>query len=201
MVRVRGFLTIGLLAPAIGLLLTGCGVGTHALAEATGPTTTARAVTPPVSVIISHLRAQLRHPLLRPGEACPITLADPPPSRVPTALRAVLRGDLRGAYGRGPVWVLLPSKAPNSSRDSSGWLLAKVAWWIDVPGALQIQARRIDRRVATFGHLVTNDALYAANRMEPSYVAVPIQGCWEVAGGVGRNVITWIFQAGPYPGQ
>lgn len=34
-----------------------------------------------------------------------------------------------------------------------------------------------------------------AHRIEPTDIVLPSLGCWQVAGGVGRDVLTWIFLA------
>lgn len=48
----------------------------------------------------------------------------------------MLRGDVKGAYGRGPLWVLLPTWSPNAAHVGDH-IEAKVAWYVDVVGQLR----------------------------------------------------------------
>jgi hypothetical protein len=143
------------------------------------------------------LLAHLAHPLLRRGEACPVTrpnFRDHPP---PAYFRGLGLGDARGVYGRGKLWAFLPAGRINVYRDPHhGWFREKVGWLVGVPGLLHIAARRIDHRVVTLGHGdIAPPAPTAAPRIEPTNVLLPTTGCWQVAGGVGTAVLTWIFNA------
>lgn len=130
----------------------------------------------------------------RPKEQrCRVTKANFRTRKVPTGLRRVLRGDLRGLYGQGPLWVVLPTVSMNSSRDQAGSLRTKVAWWIDVPGALELTARRIASSVEMRGHGDIAAPTAVAHRIEPTNVVVPAAGCWQVTGRVGPYVSTWVF--------
>ena len=93
--------------------------------------------------------------------------------------------------------VILPAGHINVSREPHrGWYREKVAWWVDVPGALHITARRLDRYSATLGHGdVAPPAPTGAHRIEPTNVLFPVPGCGQVAGGVGSDLLTWIFRA------
>ncbi len=155
------------------------------------------------------LIAHLTHRPLRPGQACPVTLPNPRAYKPRADLRSVLNGDLRDIYGHGAMAVILPAGRINVSREPHrGWYRDKVAWWVDVPGALHITARRLDRYSATLDHGdVAPPAPTGAHRIEPTNVLFPVPGCWQVnvlfpvpgcwqvAGGVGSDVLTWIFRA------
>lgn len=143
------------------------------------------------------LVAHLTHPLLRPGEACPVTRPNPRSYKPPKALRSILNGDLRGKYGHRPLAAILPVGRVSVTRDPHhGWYRTKVGWCVDVPGALHIAARRLDRRSAILGHGdIAPPAPTGAHRIEPTNVLMPAPGCWQVAGSVGREVSTWIFRA------
>lgn len=93
--------------------------------------------------------------------------------------------------------MILPQGRITVTRDPHhGWYREKVGWWVDVPGALHIAARRIDRYSAILGHGdVAPPIPTGAHRIEPTNILLPAPGCWQVAGGVGRDVLTWIFRA------
>lgn len=93
--------------------------------------------------------------------------------------------------------VILPAGRINVSRDPHhGWYREKIGWWVDMPGALHIAARRIDRYSALLGHGdIAPPIATAAHRIEPTNLVLPAPGCWQVAGGVGRDFLTWIFSA------
>ncbi len=182
--RLIAGLTTG--AMLVAVVSSGCGGGARAGGNGS------RAEHPPAG-----LTAYLNHPLLRAGEACPITRPDPRVYTASGTLRSILKGDLRDLYGRGPLAVILPLWHPNISRDPHDrWFRTKVAWWSDVRGVLHIVARRIDQPSAMVGRGdIAPPAPTGAHRIEPTNILLPAPGCWEVAGRVGRAVLTWIFRA------
>lgn len=113
----------------------------------------------------------------------------------------LLNGDPSGAYGRGPLWVLLPYRGNNASRTPDGQVYTKVGWYVGLPAPLRGTARRIDGRRARTGRLQTSDPNTAANRMEASTLLLPTQGCWQVTGDVDGHALTWVLRArvGPPP--
>ncbi len=184
-------------ALAFVMLIAGCGGGARRQTTTTGrgghpSTRTALIVRPGYA-----LNAHLAHRLLRPREACPVTRPDSRSYKPPADLRRTLNGDLRGVYGHGPLAAILPVGRVNVSRDPRhGWYRTKVAWWIAVPGALHIAARRVDRRSTILGHGDLAPPIpTSAHRIEPTNILLPAPGCWQVAGGVGRAVLTWVFRA------
>lgn len=204
MSRRLGLVVIVVAVAAIGsYALARPGAGTNKAPSRDRPeaATTAAATATAVTVSVANLRqglvAHLSHRLLRPGEACPVTRPNPRSYTAPAALRSVLNGDLQGVYGRGAMAVILPAGRINVSRDPHhGWYREKVAWWVDVPGALHIAARRIDRYSATLGRGdIAPPIPTGAHRIEPTNILLPTPGCWQVAGGVGRQALTWIFHA------
>lgn len=166
-----------------------------------GPEATTMAAAAPATVLGADARlwlvSHLAHRLLRSGEACPATRPNPRSYVPPAGFRSFLNGDLRGIYGHGPMAVILPAGRVNVNRDPHhGWYREKIGWWIDVPGALGIAARRIDRPSTLLGHSdIAPPNPIAAHRIEPTNIVLPAPGCWQVAGGVGRNFLTWIFRA------
>lgn len=96
---------------------------------------------------------------------------------------------------RDPCGRSFPQDASTSAATHRGWYRTKVARWIGVPEALHIAARRIDRRSAILGHGDIADPWQAAHRIEPTNIVLPTPGCWQVAGGVGRDVLMSIFRA------
>ncbi len=108
-------------------------------------------------------------------------------------MRQLLNGDPSGAYGHGPLWVILPPAKDNASRTHVG-LYGKVGWYVGLRGLLHGTARRIDGHQARTGGLITNDPNVAARRMEASNYLLPTQGCWQVTGGVDGHLLTWVFR-------
>lgn len=148
------------------------------------------ASTPPLSqqaVYVAHYRR------LRPGQACPVTRASSHP-RVPAPMLRLLNGDRSSAYGRGPLWVLLPARGNNASR-VYGQVYVKAGWYVGLPAPLRGAARRIDGRRAQTGRLQTPDPNTAAGRMEASALLLPTPGCWQVTGDVAGHSLTWVFRA------
>ncbi len=168
-------------------LLQGC----SSFGQAAGSATHARAN------LGGELLARLDHPVLAVRQRCPITRSNVGTVRPPAGLRSVLVGDLRGVYGQGSLWAILPTWRHTVTRDPHhGWYRMKVAWWSQVSGPLQIAARRIDRHSAILGHGdVAPGAPSGAHRIEPTNIVFPTLGCWQVAGAVGHHVLSWIFHA------
>jgi hypothetical protein len=134
----------------------------------------------------------LTHPRLRPGEACPVTRAEPG-ARVPAPMLRMLNGDPTGAYGTGPLWVLLPAAGANAAR-VNGALSSKIGWYVGVPGELRGVARRLDGRAVRTGRLTVADPRTDAPRMQPSSLVVPTEGCWQVAAAVGDHVLVFVYK-------
>ncbi len=114
---------------------------------------------------------------------------------------SLINGDPSGAYGRGPLWVILPYAGNNASRTAHGQVSTKVGWYVGLPAPLRGTARRIDGRQARTGRLQTPDPNTAARRMEATGLLLPTPGCWQVTGDVDRHSLTWVFRArvGPPP--
>lgn len=140
-----------------------------------------------------------RHRQLRPGRPCPVTHASSHP-RVPAAMLRLINGHPSSAYGRGPIWVLLPYGGNNASR-VHGEVYVKVGWYVGLAGPLRGAARRIDGRQTSPGRLQISDPNTTARRMDASALLLPRPGCWQVTGDAGGHSLTWIFRArvGPPP--
>lgn len=140
-----------------------------------------------------------RHRQLRPGQACPVTHASSHP-RVPAAMLTLINGHPSSAYGRGPVWVLLPYGGNNASR-VHGQVYVKVGWYVGLAGPLRGAARRIDGQQTRSGRLQVSDPNTDARRMDASALLLPTPGCWQVTGDIAGHSLTWIFRArvGPPP--
>lgn len=153
--------------------------------------------TSPTASVRGVLFASLDHPQLPAGAPCPATKPNFARVTPPSGLRAILHGDLRGVYGHGSLWALIPTWRHTVSRDpNDGWYRIKIAWWSQAAGPLQIAARRIDKHLSTLGHGdIAQGAPSAARRIEPTNILVPTLGCWQVAGAVGTHVLTWILHA------
>lgn len=197
---VRGRAIAGCLALAIAApLAAGCGgsdeSGSGRTDSGAGGTGTGASPT-----VTEHARliGYLSHPRPRTKQACPVTRDRDRRERIPGPLLKVLHGDLRGAYGRGPLWVLLPAGKYNVFRvfrDRKGRVYTKVGWYVGVPGRLRGVARRLDGRKTATGHLDTSDPRTDAPRMQASTLTLASEGCWQVAGRVGRHVLVWTFRA------
>jgi hypothetical protein len=90
--------------------------------------------------------------------------------------------------------VLLPRGRVNSVHDHGG-VGTKVAWYVGVAGPLAAVGRRLDARSRSLGRLDIADPDTDAPRIEPSRLLLPSEGCWEIAGGVGRDVLVWVYRA------
>src|SRR5215216_4301556 len=69
------------------------------------------------------LTARLTGPRLEPGQACPVTHPSDRSEQPPAQLRELVHDGVRAAYGRGPLWVVLPradEAGVNSARDPGG---------------------------------------------------------------------------------
>lgn len=116
-------------------------------------------------------------------------------SRPPGPMVRLLGGEATGAYGRGPLWVLLPSKEGNAARLPGGAIFVKVAWYVGVTGLLHGTAIRIDGPRAPPRKLEVSGPSNAAQRMQASGLALPSTGCWKVTGVVAGHRLSWIFRA------
>jgi len=144
------------------------------------------------------LTARLTGPRLEPGQACPVTHPSDRSEQPPAQLRELVHDGVRAAYGRGPLWVVLPradEAGVNSARDPGGRIGTKVAWYVGVQGPLRVVARRLDTDSTMTGHAEIADPGTLPYRMEPTRLDLPAQGCWQVAGSVGRNVLVWTYRA------
>jgi hypothetical protein len=114
----------------------------------------------------------------------------------------LVNGDPSDAYGRGPLWVLLPYGGNNASR-VHGRVYVKVGWYVGLPGPLRGAARRIDGPPTKSGRLQVSDPNNDAHRMDASALLLPTLGCWQVTGDIAGHSLTWIFRArvGPPPRQ
>ena len=184
-------LVLGLLA----LIVTGCGGSS---ASNAGHATQHRGSTStgPQHQPIAYVA---RHRQLRPGQACPVTHASAHP-RPPAAMLRLINGHRSSAYGRGPLWVLLPYSGNNASR-VHGQVYTKVGWYVGLTGPLRGAARRIDGPQTRSGRLQVSDPNTAARRMDASALLLPTPGCWQVTGNIAGHSLTWIFRArvGPPP--
>jgi hypothetical protein len=99
------------------------------------------------------------------------------------------------AYGRGPLWVLLPTRGENASLDRRGRVYTKVGWYVGVSGVLRGAAQRLDGRQGGTGRLVTSDPSAAAPRLQASALVLPTEGCWRVVGRVAGRTLVWTFVA------
>jgi hypothetical protein len=143
---------------------------------------------------LSQQTAYVAHSQLRLGQPCPLTRASSHP-RVPPAMLSLLNGDASGAYGQGPLWVVLPNRGANATRAPDGQVYVKVGWYVGLPAALRGTARRIGGNRRRTGRLQTSDTNTEARRMEASALLLPTEGCWQVTGEVHGRLLTWIFSA------
>ena len=136
------------------------------------------------------LTARLTGPRLEPGQACPVTRPSDRSEQPPAQLRELVHDGVRAAYGRGPLWVVLPradEAGVNSARDPGGRIGTKVAWYVGVQGPLRVVARRLDTDSTMTGHAEIADPGTLPYRMEPTRLDLPAQGA---GGWLGASVET-----------
>lgn len=183
----RRCVACGLLCIA-SLVVGGCASG-HS--QGTPPVAYADRTPGPPRALVAHLT----HPVLQAGQTCPTTHPNAAKVKPPGGLRSALNGEIHGVYGDGVLWAVIPTWRHTVSR-YRGWYVLKVAWWSQVSGPLHIAARRIDRHSATLGHGdIAQGNSITAQRIEPTNIAIPTVGCWQIAGSVGDRVLTWILDA------
>jgi hypothetical protein len=125
------------------------------------------------------------------GGRCPVTRAAG--AGAPRALQRLEGVAARASFGRGTLWVLLPSARANAVRMSSGFSV-KVGWYLAGGGGLDIHGERLDGPGSlkfSGGYRVPG----SQPRMQPSSFVISGLGCYAVTGRHGDASITWVFQA------
>jgi hypothetical protein len=100
---------------------------------------------------------------------CPIT----PPSTDPTPYGGQVP-QVVGWYVNDSLWVGLTGAGPWLSGDN------KVAWWRKIPGDLVIEGRRLDAPSPPLQ--VDTSGYHGLSGFQPTSIAFPSAGCWEVTG-------------------
>lgn len=124
------------------------------------------------------------------GAPCPISR----PSTVQPSF-PVIHGEPSDLYGRGRVWVSVPTVATSTKNPVTGMIDTKIPWVLRGPGVLQIVGRPIDGKTGTFH----GDAAAAFSHTSqepyvlPSSLSVSRLGCWEVVGILGDARLDWVF--------
>ena len=113
---------------------------------------------------------------------------------VPPALTGLAGSDAAAAFGKGGLWVLLPTAVEPNAVVRKGGYDVKVAWYLQGAGDLRVAGTRIDGP----GRLSYGSA-YAvpgeAARMQPSTLTISVPGCYVVKAEHDGASITWVFRA------
>jgi hypothetical protein len=139
------------------------------------------------------LRPALHH--VRPG-SCPVT-APLGRARAPRGL-ATLAGpsDADDSFGRGGLWVLLPSATANAVPVHAGYSV-KVGWYLDGDGDLRLGGERLDGAGSV--DYDTYQVPGPGPRMQASSLTLSALGCYAIEGEHHGEAITWVFRAAVSP--
>ena len=120
------------------------------------------------------------------AKSCPLTFPD---RRKPPASAAGTLPPVPPVFhGNGKLWVklwpfgVIVARPGVISRDGS--IDIKLPWWRGVPGRLTVTGRRLDAPAAPVKAYIPSG--YGSSGFQPSGVVFPTQGCWKVAGRVGK---------------
>jgi hypothetical protein len=143
-----------------------------------------------------HSRSEPEMPVVRmQGGRCPVT-KPMAAGQAPSALSRLVGSDAAASFGKGDLWVLLPSAGgPNAVRQDGAYGV-KVAWFLDGAGDLRVLGKRIDGD----GRLSYGSAYKVPGvdaRLQPSTLTVSAPGCYAVRAEHGDASITWVFRALP----
>jgi hypothetical protein len=104
-------------------------------------------------------------------------------------------------HGNGVLWTALPPGGidKGGTPEPGGWTSQKYPWWtVGTTGELTIQGWRVDAPApplrARIGSGVpeTPFAAVPGGRFWSSGIYFPTEGCWQVAGRVGRTSLTFV---------
>ena len=92
--------------------------------------------------------------------------------------------------GNEALWVAL-SPPGEVVPQPDGSLARKFMWWRLVPGALGLQARRLDRP-APPARVDVPEGYGSGAGFQATGVTFPTEGCWEVTGRVGGRELRFV---------
>ena len=99
-----------------------------------------------------------------------------------------------GWYGRGDLWVVLPTATTRPDRRPDGLLDLKIAWFRLEPGSLSEYAVRLDAPGRAVAEVPSG---YALTGFQPTGVLFPAPGCWEVRGRVHTTRVNVVVKVRP----
>jgi len=99
----------------------------------------------------------------------------------------------KGAFGEGPLRVLLATWTPNAVRVDDAFEV-KLGWYLDGPGDLEVIGTRIDGP-GTLSYSTGYRPPGNGPRMEASTLTISAPGCYAVKARHAGAVITWVFRA------
>lgn len=76
----------------------------------------------------------------------------------------------------------------DGARRSDGAVAVKYGWWRGIDGNLTIRGRRVDGPAPPIAHDGSDG--YGDRGFQPSLIAFPQAGCWEITGTVGDESVT-----------
>jgi hypothetical protein len=92
----------------------------------------------------------------------------------------------RGTLVAGP----LPDGGSYAKIGPDGSIAAKLGWWRAGEGSLTIEGERLDAQAPPLRADVP--AGYGPTGFQPTRLTFPTQGCWKLAGSVGRARLTFV---------
>jgi hypothetical protein len=122
---------------------------------------------------------------------CPVTA---PGGKVPLGSNGFNYGNGSLGVTLWPKGKLVAGRLPDGSSyaetRSDGSIQAKLGWWRAVEGQLRIEGKRLDAPAPPLRAYIPDG--YGPTGFQATGLTFPAQGCWKVAGSLGRARLTFV---------